>query len=391
MTSYLNQRFGDYRLIRLLGSGGFADVYEADHLYLPGTKAAIKILKDTFSAQQLELLRKEAQIIGDLDHPHIVRLLTFSVEHNIPYLVMPYASGGSLDKLHPRGTPLPLATILSYVHQIANALHYAHQQRVIHCDIKPANFLLARDGRVQVSDFGIALVIQNSKSITLQEVAGTWVYMSPEQFRGKAGSASDQYSLGIVVYQWLCGQVPFTGNGNMYNIPKQHEEMPPPSLCEQLPDLSPAIEQVVFKALAKKPEDRFASIKDFADALEEASQPPFVAAPGVRLGDYRLVRRIGDGGFANVYEADHLHMGTKAAIKLLKGDLSPQQIESLGQEARTVMNLDHPHIVRVLTFSIERKVPYLAPWPMPLAARSMTIMAWVRHSLSQLSLPMCAR
>src|SRR6266568_151734 len=360
MTAYLNQCFGDYRLTRLLGSGGFADVYEAEHLHLPDTKAAIKILKDSFSTRQLELLRKEAQIVSSLDHPHIVRLNTFSVERNIPYLVMSYAPGGSLDKRHSKGTLLPLPTILTYVRQIADALHYAHQQHVIHRDIKPANFLLAKDGRLQVSDFGIALVIQNSKSLSMQEVVGTWVYMSPEQFHGKAGSASDQYSLAIVVYQWLCGQLPFTGNGSMYNIPLQHENMSPPSLCAQLPDLSSAIEQVVFKALAKKPEDRYPTIKDFADALEEASQPPFVPAPGVRLGDYQLVRRLGSGGFADVYEAEHLHLGTQAAIKLLKGDLSSEQIESLRREARTIMNLDHPNIVRVLTFSLERKVPYLA-------------------------------
>ena len=135
MTRYLRHRFGDYRLVRLLGEGSFAEVYEAEHLYLPGTKAAIKILKDAFTQQQLEELRKEALIVSMLDHPHIVRLLGFSIERNIPYLVMSYAPGGSLDKRHPRNTQLPLPTIVSYVHQAADALQAAHTQRILHRDI----------------------------------------------------------------------------------------------------------------------------------------------------------------------------------------------------------------------------------------------------------------
>ncbi len=359
MTRYLGHQFGDYRLVRLLGTGGFAEVYEAEHMHLPGTKAAIKILKDAFTQKQLEELRKEALIVNTLDHPHIVRLLGFSIERNIPYLVMAYAPGGSLDKRHSRNTQLPLPTIVSYVRQAADALQAAHTRGIIHRDIKPANLLLAQDGRVQVGDFGIALIAQNSTSWTQQEIAGTWIYMSPEQFDGHAQPASDQYSLAIMVYQWLCGTPPFTGEGSIYRIPQQHKTQPPPSLQEKLPGLSPAVERVVFKALAKDPKERFASVREFGEALEEANQPPFVPAPGQRLGDYRLVRRLGEGGFAEVYEAEHVHLGTKAAIKLLKGELSPHLIEGLRQEARLVMNLDHPQIVHVLGFSLERRVPYL--------------------------------
>ena len=120
MARYLRQRFGDYRLVRLLGEGSFAEVYEAQHLYLPGTKAAIKILKDAFTQKQLEELRKEARIVNTLDHPHIVRLLGFSIERNIPYLVMSYAPGGSLDKRHPRNTQLPLPTHSEFFTAISN-------------------------------------------------------------------------------------------------------------------------------------------------------------------------------------------------------------------------------------------------------------------------------
>jgi len=200
---------------------------------------------------------------------------------------------------------------------------------------------------------------QNSTSYTKQEVAGTWSYMAPEQFQAKAVLASDQYSLGIVVYQWLCGKPPFTGQDDMYALPLQHINTPPPSLCERVPTLSSAIEEVIMKALAKRPEERFASIQEFATALADAGDPPVQPAPGQIWGDYRLVRLLGSGGFADVYEAEHRHLGTQAAIKILKGTPSPEQIETLRQEARLVMELDHPHIVRVLTFSVEHARPYL--------------------------------
>jgi len=198
MARYLNQHFGDYQLIRLLGEGGFAEVYEARQVHL-GTSVAIKILKDAFTPAQIEALRQEALIVSRLDHPHVVRLLNFSIERGIPYIVMSYAPGGSLDKQSPRGTTLALPTTIAYVRQIAAGLQCAHDQRILHRDLKPANFLLTQDGRVQVADFGIALMAQNSTSYTKQEVAGTWSYMAPEQFQGKAVVASDQYSLGIVV------------------------------------------------------------------------------------------------------------------------------------------------------------------------------------------------
>src|SRR5262249_37762110 len=140
--------------VRLLGEGGFAEVYEARHVHL-GTSAAVKVLKDAFTPAQIEALRKEALIVSALNHPHIVRLVTFSIERGIPYLVMSYASGGSLDKQYPRGSTLALPTVIAYVRQIAAALQYAHDQRIIHRDLKPANFLLTQDGRVQVADFGI--------------------------------------------------------------------------------------------------------------------------------------------------------------------------------------------------------------------------------------------
>ncbi|HEX3643671.1 MAG TPA: serine/threonine-protein kinase [Ktedonobacteraceae bacterium] len=261
--------------MRPLGSGGFADVYEAEHRHL-GTQAAIKILKGTPSPEQIEALRQEARLVMELDHPHIVRVLTFSVERARPYLVLAYAAGGTLDTRHSASIPLPIETVLTYTHQIAAALQYAHDQHIVHCDIKPENVLLAKDGRLLLADFGIAVMASTTHGQQAQQIIGTWHYMAPEQFVDKAIPASDQYALAILIYRWLCGELPFAGLGSMHALPYAHMNTPPPSLREKVPTLLPAVEQVVMKALAKKPEERFASVQAFADALEQASKKPAI-------------------------------------------------------------------------------------------------------------------
>ncbi|MBV9706187.1 MAG: serine/threonine protein kinase [Chloroflexi bacterium] len=266
MHDLVGQTFGEYRLRSFLGSGNFADVYEAEHIYLK-TSVAVKLLRGAFTEQDMEDFRNEARLLVDLVHNHIVRVFTFNVERDIPYLVMSYAPNGSLNKLHPRGTTLPLSTIVSYVNQIADALQYAHKHGVIHRDINPANLLLGNDGQVLVADFGIAELAVRTGSSRRQKVAGTPRYMAPEQFEGYAVPASDQYALGIVVYQWLCGESPFIGKE--LPLAYQHKTVSPPPLREKISVL-PALEAVVLRALAKDPQRRFPTIQDFARELEQA-------------------------------------------------------------------------------------------------------------------------
>lgn len=155
-------------------------------------------------------------MVSKLDHPHIVQLRTFSIEHNIPYLVMAYAQGGALNQRYPRGTRMALPEILAYVRPAATALQYAHEQHIVHRDLKPANLLLTQDGRIQVADFGIAVVAHSSKSKTLQEIAGTWVYMAPEQFRDLAELAGGRG--GGRVLRGFCGLE--GGQGSAVTCPK---------------------------------------------------------------------------------------------------------------------------------------------------------------------------
>src|SRR5919201_6543203 len=159
MADRVGQRFGNYRLIRLLGRGGFAEVYLGEHIHL-GIQAAVKVLHTHLTDELIEQFREEALTIVQLEHPNIVRLMDFGIQDGIPFLVMSYAPHGSLRTHHPRGTRLPLPTVMSYVKQAAVALQYAHTRPhpVIHRDIKPENMLLGRNQEVLLSDFGLALV-----------------------------------------------------------------------------------------------------------------------------------------------------------------------------------------------------------------------------------------
>ncbi len=269
MTDRTGQQLGHYQLIRLLGSGGFADVYLGEHIHL-GTQAAIKVLTTRLTSEDVEGFRTEARTIARLKHPQIVRVLDFGVEDTTPFLVMDYAPHGTLRTRHPKGIQVAPETILSYVKQVADALHYAHEQKLIHRDIKPENMLIGDRQEVLLSDFGIATVAQSSRYQGTQEVAGTVAYMAPEQVQGHPRPASDQYSLGVVVYEWLTGERPF--HGSFTEIATQHVLVPPPSLRNKIPTISPLIEQVVMTTLAKDPKERFGSVKAFATALEQAFQ-----------------------------------------------------------------------------------------------------------------------
>ena len=269
MSERVGQQLGNYRLIRLLGRGGFAEVYLGEHLRLK-TQAAIKVLHTSLEDDDVEGFLREAQTVARLKHPHIVRVFDFDVENHTPFLVMDYLPNGNVRRSHPKGTPLPLTTIVSYVKQVASALQYAHDEKLIHRDIKPENMLLDKGDTVVLSDFGIALMAQSSRYQSTQEVAGTAAYMAPEQFQGHPRRASDQYALGIVVYEWLTGACPF--RGSFTEIASQHLLIPPPLLRGKVPTLSPTIEQVVLTALEKDPHKRFASVQAFATALEQACQ-----------------------------------------------------------------------------------------------------------------------
>ncbi len=271
MTERIGQQLGNYHLLRLLGRGGFADVYLGEHVYLH-KPAALKVLHIRLGEQETDQFLQEARTLARLEHPHIVRVLDFAVQDGLPFLVMDYALGGTLRTKHPAGARLALEHILVYVSQVASALQYAHDQRLMHRDVKPENMLLDAHEQVLLADFGLALLTPTHPASTQAmdpAMAGTAPYLAPEQVQGTPRAASDQYALGVVVYEWLSGQRPF--RGTPIEVAMQHVSAPPPSFHQQVPDLSPAVEEVVLQALAKEPEQRFPSVQDFATALQHAA------------------------------------------------------------------------------------------------------------------------
>lgn len=277
----IGQQLGNYRLTALLGKGGFARVYLGEHIFLGSqAKAAIKVLNETkLSDEDRQSFITEARTIRKLNHPRIVKLLEFGIElsryvdGSIPYLVMDYAPDGTLRNRHPRNTAVPIQQIVTYMDQVADGLQYAHDQGTVHRDLKPENMLVMGVNDIVLSDFGIAITSYNSKNQAVTKdgvVQGTFAYIAPERFRGATRRASDQYSLGIVVYEWLTGIHPFRGNPEqiIYN----HIHTPPPALYGVYPQISQEIEAVVMRALAKDPEQRYPSVKDFAQALNFAAQ-----------------------------------------------------------------------------------------------------------------------
>src|ERR1700737_3339367 len=171
MLSNQEQQLGKYRVLRLLGRGGFADVYLGQHLYLK-SYAALKVLRTSLDEEDVTQFMAEAQTLARLVHPHIVRVLDFDVIGGSPMLVMEYCPGGTLRQRHPRGQCLSLDTTVTYVKQIAAALSYAHQHDVIHRDVKPENMSVADQQVVRLSDFGIALLAPSPDQLSTQEMSG---------------------------------------------------------------------------------------------------------------------------------------------------------------------------------------------------------------------------
>ncbi|MBA2677594.1 MAG: protein kinase, partial [Ktedonobacteraceae bacterium] len=170
---------------------------------------------------------------------------------------------------HPHGSLLPLNLVVSYAKQIADALQHAHTHRLIHRDIKPENMLVGQHNDILLSDFGIAVMAHGTRSQQTQDIIGSVNYMAPEQIKAHPVLASDQYALGIIVYEWLCGSLPFKGTATEIAI--KHLSLPPPALRSINPTIPPLVEQAVLKALEKEPSNRFTNIKAFANALENAS------------------------------------------------------------------------------------------------------------------------
>src|SRR5689334_17993538 len=292
---------GRYELVELVGTGGMSSVYKA-HDRLLERNVALKILHPHYGDDEeyVERFRREARAVAQLSHPNIVTVIDRGEADGQQYIVFEYIDGESLKQLVDRNGPLPARRAIELALQVADALAFAHQAGLVHRDVKPQNVLVTEDGEAKVTDFGIARSLDVEHGVTQTgTVLGTSNYLSPEQASGKPTTpATDVYSLGVVVYELLTGDVPFPGE-NFVAVAMKHLNEQPPDLLEQRPDVPLRLAAAVDRALEKDPARRFPSMDQFAWELRqclaeldapEAERTLITQSPVIRESAPRRVR-----------------------------------------------------------------------------------------------------
>ncbi|MEZ4702642.1 MAG: serine/threonine-protein kinase [Rhodothermales bacterium] len=270
--------FSRYTISSTLGTGGMGTVYRAHHEILD-RPVALKVPKEEFTRDQIfvERFMREAKALGTLKHPHVVSVYDAGIEHGVPFIAMECVEGKTLAEIIRDGGVLPIEDIVRWGWQMADALAYVNKRGVLHRDLKSANVIINRAGAAVITDFGIARLEESSTQIT-RGMIGTPAYMSPEQARGQPIDArSDLYSLGIILYECLTGELPFADENALALIQKVINEAPP-SLMRRRPDTPSWLRAVVYRCLEKKPARRYKSGQEMAEALR-----PFVSAEPSRL------------------------------------------------------------------------------------------------------------
>jgi serine/threonine-protein kinase len=261
---------GRYEIIERIGSGGMAIVYKAKDLLL-NRIITIKVLREQFAADEdfVRRFRREAQSAASLSHTNIVSIYDVGKDGETEYIVMEYIEGNNLKEIIRNYAPLSTEQALNLGIQIAEAIRHAHEHHIIHRDIKPHNILVTPDGRVKVTDFGIARAVSAATMTHTGDIVGSVHYLSPEQARGvQTNEQTDVYSLGIILYELLTGKVPYDGETPIAIALKHlQEEAVPPSKLN--PRVNPALENVVLRAIAKAPEQRYSTAKEILQDLHK--------------------------------------------------------------------------------------------------------------------------
>lgn len=253
---------GRYKIIRPIGYGGMAEVFLA-HDELLDRNVAVKMLRDQYLADKelLEQFRREAKSAARLVHPYIINIYDVISDETGQYIVMEYVDGVTL-KEYMKEHRLPLSFVLEIAVRLADALQHAHRHNIIHCDIKPQNILLDKNLNPKIADFGIAKMVSNQTMVYTKEVMGSVHYISPEQASGgKITACSDVYSLGVVIFEMLTGQVPYTG-GTAVSVAMMHVERQVPELSDYLEDVPEGLQDIINKTMAKRCEERYATAGD---------------------------------------------------------------------------------------------------------------------------------
>jgi len=260
---------GRYQIIRTIGEGGMANVYLAYDTILE-REVAVKILRGDLSNDEkfVKRFQREAKAASSLNHPNIVEMYDVGVDDNNYFIVMEYVNGKTLKSLIKKRGALSLSETIDIMLQLTSGIACAHDSYIIHRDLKPQNVMILEDGRVKITDFGIAVALNSAELTQTNSVMGSVHYLPPEQANGSGATVkSDIYSLGILMYELLTGKLPFKGENAVEIAIKQMKEKIP-SVCAQNPNIPQSVENVILKACAKNPENRYESARDMHDDLE---------------------------------------------------------------------------------------------------------------------------
>jgi serine/threonine protein kinase len=312
---------GRYRFDELLGEGTFARVFKVYDLHRRVYLAA-KVLRSDIAQEPafLARFRREAAVLARLQHPHIVRYYDIIESGDVVFILTDYIAGRTLQSvLRQREEPLTPLESLEYLRPLAAALHFAHREGVVHRDLKPANILLDDNNHLYVTDFGIARILSDASTLTVDTTVGTPHYMSPEQIMiGEITAATDVYALGVMLYQMYTGQLPFlgtsqaaTGATTAVRIVYEHLHVRPVPPSQHNPALSKAVEDVVLRCLEKDPAQRYSSVSEVYDALNDAIGTPSVSLDSVELSGVRMPAEP---------EAEHVPTGVGGMSRVVSED-----------------------------------------------------------------------
>lgn len=275
----INEQITEYRLLQIIGHGGFGRVYKGRHIRLENRFVAVKLfMGNVDSEQDRERFLHEARILDQIRHPHILPVLDCGIHQDsgLPYIITEFAGGGSLAGRLQDGL-FPVQQSLTILSQVGEALQFAHDHNILHDDLKPENILFTNAGEALLADFGIAVVLQST--LTKHGLfAGTLEYMAPEGFKGDRNAQSDQYSLACLAYKLFTGELPFqvSDPSKRVQLVKMHEDQQPQPPSALNPELPLAVDAVILRALEKDSKDRYPTISTFLQELQQAFQPSYV-------------------------------------------------------------------------------------------------------------------
>lgn len=335
-------QLGKYRLLELLSERRYTDIWLAEHIDLK-KRVAIKILfpqEVRASNKRLYAIKQffnEAQTLAQLVHPNIVQAFEYGEEeeHGWLYFVMEYAPYGSLAEHYSPGEQLPLSTVRSYTSQIGRAIHYVHTQGLIHRDIKPQNMFLKTRSFVLLGDFGLVMHKRSRYYPRLKwDFGGTRRYMAPEQEIGEPCTESDQYAFATIVFEWLTGYSPFSGNRE--GLAWQRKNLEPPSMRAIVPEIPAAVERVVLTALQKAPNRRFKTMLDFTLEFEEACRSASARMP-YDVSASRLLRRRGSHHYESFSRHSVMLRGERAVAVAQQSVFAEEGHVLVGQPLNTAL------------------------------------------------------